>query len=200
MRMRLPLLGSLISAAAMLAGCGSPAAPSSASLPDSFPDTATPATTTTTTAKTRPLPAGCSVITENDLNSVLGLTGFDKQEGSEPDANGLASTDCTYTLTKTTPTIYTVSINVTATDATVAGGQTLETVLDAALPCTTQRMPVSGVWDAGTKCGDEIAVASKLGGDYRILSIMVTEAGETGVQWPVKLSDLAAKAFPRLLS
>lgn len=202
MRMRLLLLGSLLLSVAVLAGCGTPATPtaagpSSASPLDSFPDTAAP---TTTTAKTRPLPAGCNVITEDDLTSVLGLTGFDKQEGSEPDVDGLASTNCGYSLVKTAPVFYSVNIIVTATDATVQGGQSLQTVLDAALPCTAPRVPVLGIGDAGTKCGDSIAVASKLGGDYRILSIIVTAAGDTGIQWPVKLTSLAALTFPRLLS
>lgn len=202
------LLSALVVATAVVAGCGgSPvshpsAAPTvdpaeASSLLNSLGDTGAP---TTAEPKTRPLPAGCSVVTEDDLTSVLGLTGFHKQEDSEPDSAGMASTGCTYRYVKTAPTIVEIGIAVTAFDVS-AQGESMDTALDAAIPCTGDRVPVTGVWESGTQCTDSIAVASKLGGDYRILTIEATDpADESGIQWTAKLHDLAGITFPRLLS
>lgn len=202
------LLSALVVATALVAGCGgSPvshpsAAPTvdpaqASSLLNSLGDSNAPPTAE---PKTRPLPAGCSVVTEDDLTSVLGLTGFRKQEDSEPAAAGMASTGCTYSYVKTAPTIVEIGIAVTAFDVSTQG-ESMDTALDAAIPCTDSRVPVSGVWESGTQCKDGIAVASKLGGDYRILSIEATDAGSaSGIQWTQKLHDLAGITFPRLLS
>lgn len=199
MRMRLPVLGTLLLVTAVLAGCGAPAQPtadsSAASLLDSFPDTAAP---TTTAAKTRPLPAGCSVVTEGDLKGVLGLSGFTKQEGSEPESDGMASTNCEYSVISPQ---YSLDITVLADDITTQDGEYMETALDGAFPCSAaNRVSVPGVWDAGTRCGTSLAVASQLGVDVRLLTIVVSDTGGSGIPWQVKLSNLAALAFPRLLS
>ena len=202
------LLGALILAGAVVAGCGgAPVSQSSttptvdpaeaSSLLNSLPEGGEPSTAQ---PKARPLPAGCGVLTQDDLKNLLGLTGFDQQQNAQSETGGLVLAGCTYTLTRTTPTLMSVGINVTAYDATATGGETLATALDSAIPCPTGRVPVSGVWQSGTQCSDGIAVASKLGGDYRILSIEENDAGgASGIQWSTKLPELAGTAFPRLL-